>query len=229
MARFTEEASRHHPDWLVLGHFVGASPSSTSLRQMLRRLCMHLNRANGANEDAPQDIKELLKLFPELLTKASEQRNLLIIVDAVNQLEQSDHAHSMHWLPQMLPPNVRVVISTLAGEARDAMLQRRIKPREATVTGLTAPEIKELAGTYLREIRHEFPNPDVEREFYRKVEQGNPLYILVALEELRVFGEFEELGSRINRLPDNVPALFDQVLERIESDFNPALVIDCMS
>ncbi len=153
----------------------------------------------------------------------------MIIIDAVNQLEQLDHAHSMQWLPQVLPKNVRVVISTLAGEAHDAMLRRRVKPQEETVTGLTAPEIRELAATYLGEIRHQFPNPAVERDFDRKVEQGNPLYILVALEELRVFGEFEELGSRINRLPDNVPALFDQVLERIESDFTPALVRDCMA
>jgi WD40 repeat protein len=229
MARFTEEALRHHPDRLILGHFVGASPSSTSLRQMLRRLCTQMNRATGANENAPEDIKELLELFPELLANAGAQRPLLIIIDAVNQLEQGDHAHSMHWLPQMLPNNVRLVISTLAGDAHDAMRQRRITPQEETVTGLTAPEIRELAGTYLREIRHEFPNHEVEQDFYRKVEQGNPLYILVALEELRVFGDFEALGSRINRLPDNVPALFDQVLERIESDFTPALVGDCMS
>jgi Mn2+/Fe2+ NRAMP family transporter len=63
MARFTEEALRHHPDQLILGHFVRASPSSTSLRQMLRRLCTLLNRATGATEDSPEDIKELLKLF----------------------------------------------------------------------------------------------------------------------------------------------------------------------
>jgi WD40 repeat protein len=196
---------------------------------MLRRLCTQMNRATGANENAPEDIKELLKLFPELLANAGAQRPLLIIIDAVNQLEQADHAHAMHWLPQILPTNVRVVISTLAGDAHDAMLQRRITPQEETVTGLTAPEIRELAGAYLREIRHEFPNREVEGDFYRKVEEGNPLYILVALEELRVFGKFEELGSRIRRLPDNVPALFDQVLERIESDFNPALVGDCLS
>jgi hypothetical protein len=36
------------------------------------------------------------------------------------------------------------------------MLQRRIKPQEETVTGLTAPQIRELTGTYLREIRHHF-------------------------------------------------------------------------
>jgi WD40 repeat protein len=229
MARFTEEALRRHPDWLIFGHFIGASSASTSLRQMLRRLCTRLNRVTGATDDAPEDIKDLLTRFPELLTKASQQRPLLLIIDAVNQLEQSDHAHAMRWLPQALPKNVRLVISTLAGDAHDAMLRRRGTPQEESVTGLTAPEIRELAGAYLREIRHEFPNREVERDFYQKVEQGNPLYILVALEELRVFGRFEELGRRINRLPDNVPALFEQVLERIESDFTPALVGDCLS
>jgi len=229
MARFTEEALLKHPDWLIIPHFVGASPSSTNLRQTLRRLCSHLNRAIGNTEEVSEDIKELLKTFPELLAKASQQRKVLILVDAVNQLETADHAHLMHWLPQVLPRNVRFVISTLAGEARDAMLRRRIKPPEDAVTGLTLDEIREFVGTYLHEIRHEFPNTQVEQAFYRKVEQGNPLYILVALEELRIFGKFEALGQRIGDLPDNIPALFDQVLARIESDFNPDLVRDCMS
>jgi WD40 repeat protein len=229
MARFTEEASQRHPDWLLLAHFVGASSGSTSLRQMLRRLCTQLNRAIGADQDAPEATRALLTLFPELLAKASAQRTLVIVIDAVNQLERADHAHAMHWLPQALPGNVRIVISTLAGEAQDAVRQRRLKPRDVTVSGLTASETRELAATYLREIRHEFPNAEVEADFYRKVEAGHPLYILVALEELRVFGTFEELGRRISRLPDNVPALFDQVLERVESDFSPGLVGDCLS
>ena len=87
-----------------------------------------------------------------------------------------------------------------------------------------------LVTDYLKEIRHEFPNRQVEQAFFDKVIAGNPLYILVALEELRVFGKFDELSIRVNSLPDNVPALFDQVLGRIESDFNNALLVqDCMS
>jgi len=124
---------------------------------------------------------------------------------------------------------VRCVVSTLAGDARDAMLARKRKPQEETVTGLTAPEIRELVERYLREIRHQFPNLQVEQAFYGKLEKGNPLYILVALEELRVFGKFEALARRVEDLPDSVPALFDQVLERIEGDFNQPLVRDCMS
>lgn len=227
MARFTEEAIQRHPAWLMIPHFVGASPASTNLRRMLRRFCTQLNRAIGSAEEVPEDIKELLKLFPELLAKAATNRKVLVMIDAVNQLEKSDNAHSMSWLPLQLPQNVRFVTSTLASEVQDALLARLKKPQVEQLRGLSSDEIRELVKAYLAEIRHEFPNPQVEAEFFAKVGRGNPLYILVALEELRVFGKFEELKDKIKNLPDNVPDLFDQVLERIEGDFNRPLVRDC--
>ncbi len=226
MARFAEELLRAHPEWVIVPHFIGASPASTNLREMLLRICTHLERAIGANEDVLQDIK---KLFPDLLGQVAEQRKVVLILDAVNQLEKADKALSMLWLPQQLAKNVRCIISTLPGQTQDAIISRRFKPQIETVTGLTSSEISELVRTYLREIRHEFPNRQVEQDFYRKVDRGNPLYILVALEELRIFGKFEELAARIEKLPDNVSDLFDQVLERIEGDFNQPLVCDCMT
>jgi hypothetical protein len=229
MARFSEEITHHHPDWLTIPHFVGASPGSTNLRQILRRLCTHLSRIIESPEEVPEDIKELVQVFPELLAKAAEQRRIVMIQDAVNQLERTDNAHAMRWLPPNLPENVRFVISTLAGEPLDALMARRPQPEKEEVSGLNEPEINELVVDYLKEIRREFPNQQAEQSFFSKVKAGNPLYVLVSLEELRIFGDFEQLPRRIDTLPDTVQALFDQVLERIESDFNPKLVRDCMS
>ncbi|MBI2837255.1 MAG: DUF4062 domain-containing protein [Acidobacteria bacterium] len=229
MARFAEETTRRRPDWLIISHFVGASPASTNLRRMLRRFCTQLSRALGSAEEVPEDIEELLTLFTELLSNVPENRPVLVIIDALNQLEKGDHAHSLSWLPQTLPAHVRFIISTLGGEALDALPARATMSQVEQVRGLSRPEVRELVKAYLAEIRHEFPNPQVEGEFFAKVEGGNPLYILVALEELRVFGKFEELEKRIYMLPDNVPDLFDQVLERIEGDFDPALVRDCVA
>jgi len=226
MARFAERTRAVHPDWITFHHFVGASPASTSLRQLLRRLCAHLREAVDDPEDVPEDIGSLIELLPALLARAGASRPVRIVIDGVNQLESSERAPCMRWFPQTLPPGVRCVISTLPGEARDALLLRRITPVEETVTGLTASETRDVVEAYLKEIRHEFPNQGVELKFLQKVERGNPLYILTALEELRVFGTFEELGHRIDELPDTVPALFDQVLERIEGDFPPGLVHD---
>ena len=67
---------------------------------------------------------------------------------------------------------------------------------------------------------------------------ANPLYLLVALEELRGFGSYEQLNDRIAAFPRmptpepgpfqppdrSVPAIFDQVLERLEEDFDTGLV-----
>ncbi len=229
MGYFIEEIIHDHPDWLIITHFIGASPGSTNLRQTLRRLCTYLSRVLESPKEVPEDIKELIQVFPDLLNKAAEERRTLIILDALNQFEKTDNAHAMRWLPQKLPENVRFVVSTLADESLEALFARRLKPKLEEVTGLDKYEIKELVVDYLKEIRHEFPNKQVEDTFFHKVMAGNPLYILVALEELRVFGDFEYLPRRIYTLPDNVPALFNQVLERIEADFNPELVRDCMS
>jgi len=229
MARFTEEVSNRHPDWLILSHFIGASPSSTSLRRTLRRLCTQLNRALGVAEEVPEEHKELAQLFPELLQKISETHRVLLIIDALNQFERIDDAHAMRWLPQKLPQSVKVVVSTLAGESLDSLKAWRIQPKFEELAGLTEPEVKEFVTSYLKEVRKDFPTPKIRDAFYKKIKAGNPLYILVALEELRMFPVYEEVGKRIASLPGNVAELFNQVLERIEGDFNRPLVQDFMS
>ena len=133
MARFSEEATHRHPDCLIIPHFVGASPDSTIIRQILRRVCMHIynscdfdkqmqeriSRITGNDEQAqeqrqkiqkeytvPDDYKELTEKFPEFLVKASSSHRVIMILDAANQLDKSNDAHAMRWLPQPMPENV---------------------------------------------------------------------------------------------------------------------------
>ncbi len=229
MARFTEQSGYRHPDWLILSHFVGASPSSTNLRRTLRRFCAQLNRALGVAEDVPEDYRELAQLFPRLLQKVSEADHVILIIDALNQFERTDNAHAMRWLPPKLPQNVRVVVSTLPGEALDALKAWHIQPRFEQLGGLTDKEIKEFVTGYLDEICKQFPNKKIEDAFYKKIKSSSPLYIMVALEELKIFPLYEEVGKRVTSLPETILELFDQVLDRIEGDFNKQLVQDFTS
>jgi len=228
MARFAEELSQQHPGWLIIPHFIGASPSSTRLRSTLKRICTLINQTIDTFDSIPDDIKGLIERFSELLEKIPPDYSIVILLDAVNQFDKVDNPQAMRWLPQSISANVRIVISTLAGEAYNALQKRRIKPVLQPINGLTADDRRELVQIYLQEIRHHFPNPQVEADFFHKISNATPLYILVALEELRMFGRFEELPAKINQFGDTVPALFNQVLERIEGDFNPRLVSDCM-
>ena len=256
MGRFTTEVQHKHPEWLIIPHFVGASPISTSLRQILKRICEtmfrvcdfesekrdKLDQIAGNDENAqkqrddveneydiPEDSQKLRKTFVRFLKKGSLKKRILLILDAVNQMELIDNAHGMHWLPWRMPENIKVVASTLAGEALEALQKRSDLPKTIILKGLDKTSIRLLVREYLKEIRKNFPNPKIEASFLDKIKAGHPLYILVALEELRVFGQFDELGPRINKLPKTVDALFDQVLMRIETDCSVDLVKDCLS
>src|SRR5205807_2691676 len=56
---------------------------------------------------------------------------------------------------------------------------------------------------------------------------ANPLFLLVAMEELRGFASYERLNERIAAFPregDTVTAIFTQVIERLAEEFNQKLV-----
>jgi hypothetical protein len=55
--------------------------------------------------------------------------------------------------------------------------------------------------------------------------------LLVALEELRGSGSFEQLNARIVAFPregDTVTAIFDQVIERLRDEFDPDVVLSVL-
>ena len=153
----------------------------------------------GIDANAEEGINQLLKALPDLLARVARQRKVIIILDALNRIDSYDQARSLRWLPQELVSNVRFLISTTPGEIHNPLLQRAVKPDEVEVGTLTESEIKELVQGYLTEIRREFPNRQVADAFYEKIKSRSAIYITLALEELRVFGQFEDLPQRSKR------------------------------
>ncbi|KPK41246.1 MAG: hypothetical protein AMK72_15430 [Planctomycetes bacterium SM23_25] len=139
---------KQHGDELVLPHFVGASPSSTDLPLMLRRFCHALRSHFGLAEPiehgdqgdeaaqghpaprtVPEDAERLPGAFGEFLEAVPEDRRAVLIIDAVNELNEAGHAHEMHWLPAELQPNVKIIVSS-----------RRSTPTKLISSWLTRPQ-----------------------------------------------------------------------------------------
>lgn len=120
LAKYSEQTGKRHPDWLVIPHFVGASPDSANLRQLLQSFYLHINKASNSDENIPADFKALVEGFSDKLKNAANPDRVIFIIDAVNQIEKSDNAHNMPWLPRIIPKNTRFIISTLSGKAHDA-------------------------------------------------------------------------------------------------------------
>eukprot|EP01119_Soliformovum_irregulare_P012097 TRINITY_DN311_c0_g3_i1.p1 TRINITY_DN311_c0_g3~~TRINITY_DN311_c0_g3_i1.p1 ORF type:complete len:944 (-),score=326.09 TRINITY_DN311_c0_g3_i1:1917-4748(-) len=228
MATFVHNTSqRYSHDTIMIYHFVGAAPGSTDVRKMLTRICQEIYRSYQMKEEIiPEDYNELRDLFHEILTKIPTRRRLLIVIDAVNQLDETQRSNPIDWIPTTLPPGCRLILSTLRGKIYELLAKR--ERVEISVGELNLAEREEIVRKTLWEFRKKLSFSQME-QLLSKSDSHRPLYLVTACEELRVFGVFEELSDRILRMSETAPDLLGEVLERLEGDHGRVLVETSLS
>ena len=176
---------------------------------------------NTASYFSAEDIAWLagMIVYPLMgMAAASAKGKTVLVLDGLNQLEDRDNASDLGWLPEHFPPNVRLIASTLPGRSLDAVMKRGWL--EYTVKGLDSGERIQMAGEYLSRFGKRLSPQHLDQIVYSPRTE-NPLYLKVLLDELRVFGEHEALGKRIDQYMESktIPDLYTKVLERLESDY----------
>jgi len=109
---------------LTFCHFVGASWSATELSSILLRMVLEFKEY--LNEDTKEincNEKVLAGLLPGLFSQVSSRGQVVIMIDAVNQLSNT-RDHNLWWIPSPLPDGVKVVVSSVAGTAIDEASKR---------------------------------------------------------------------------------------------------------
>ncbi|NWR62655.1 NWD2 protein, partial [Bucorvus abyssinicus] len=101
-------------DPVVVVRFLGSTESSTDLKNILQSICEQLAvNYRCLVQSYPKKIHDLRDLFINLLNESSFHRPLVIILDALEQLTDSDDGRKLWWLPIHLPRSVRIILSTL--------------------------------------------------------------------------------------------------------------------
>ena len=216
-----------HPDDFVLAYFIGASPGSTNHLHLLRNMCQELKSQFALAEELPEDDKKLPETLTTLLMAASRGKSRIVIVlDALDQLSVLEGAHGLGWLLDYMPEKVRLVVSSLDGDCLEVL--RRREAEEIALPPLTADEQRQIVRALLSEGRRKLDDRQMTALLAHPAVE-NPLYLRVALEELRLFGIFEQLTARIEALAEDIPGLFDQVLARLEEDHGRELVAEAFA
>jgi nephrocystin-3 len=243
LANWITTYQEQHPQTLVITHYIGSTADSADHVAMLRRIMEEIRdrlAPKGDTEEAgpalasrtrddeeiPSDPEKVVEAFPLWLARAVSQGPLVLILDALNQLEDRDNAPDLTWLPWSFSPRVRLIVSTLPGRCLDA-LQTRGWPT-LTMQPMETGEQKRYITHYLGKYRKGLEAPRVEK-IVEAPQTKNPLYLRTLLEELRVFGVYEALDARIDHYlkATTVDRLFALVLERLEADYEkerPGLV-----
>jgi WD40 repeat protein len=98
-------------DQRVIFRFIGASPKSTDIHSLLNNLCQQavINYFTGAQ--MPADYREMLKDFYWWFAVIGKKKQIVIIIDGLDLLSNTNDGPSFDWVTWELPPQVRLILS----------------------------------------------------------------------------------------------------------------------
>jgi tetratricopeptide (TPR) repeat protein len=235
LARFVSTWRKQHPQDVIIGHFIGASPRSTSLQGMLWHLCSEIKDYLKLAIEIKQNTGELADQLSKLLAETSTNNHIILIIDALDQLDETDDLYSLKWLPKQSSPKLKLIISCIDDPDRPnhrlLSALRNLQPYEIVIDPLTNQErldiVRDIPSIAAKTLDVDQIALVLENEATR-----NPLFLLVALEELRGFGSFEQISQKIEALPrkgDTLMAIFQQVFRRLGEDFKASTVKDVLT
>jgi tetratricopeptide (TPR) repeat protein len=207
-----------HPEELVLMHFMGATAFSSNWAVMLLMMMMEMKKRFNITEEIPNNPDKLRDAFPNWLFSANTKGKVVLILDALNQLDDKEGAQELTWLPRQIPENVKMVLSTIPGKTM-RIVQERGYPT-LTVQPLDQDEMEQLVTNHLAQYSKQLNHNQVKR-IVEDPQSSNPLALRILLEELRQFGIHERLDEIIDLYlkADSITEMYELVLERCEGDF----------
>jgi len=231
VANWVDRYRRQHPETFIIQHYLGSSQQSASHTMIIRRIMQELKRRFSLAVELPADPSELNKAFVRWLVLAAQRGRVILVLDGLNQLEDSDNARELYWLPVTFPTGIGVIISVLPGDMLD-LLKEREWPL-FTVSPLREDERHALITGYLSRFRKTLDEKQLST-IIQSPQTGNPLFLRVLLDELRVFGIYEQLNELMAGYlsADDPTQLYVKILTRLEKDYEqtcPGLVRDALS
>ncbi|XP_022080211.1 TPR repeat-containing protein DDB_G0287407-like [Acanthaster planci] len=225
------------PEDVVAYHVVGCSSSSTSVKNLLQRLCNDVEDALFDFDDVPisgrvyaalkkEEIRDLRQTLNVLVSKATKRNmRVVFVVDALDMIEKAGKTmKTLYWLPKLLPDAAHLILSTVSSDT--ANIQELVEQRgfnQLEMVPLSEDLQSEITKAMLIVRGKELSSKQHERVISCKLTE-NPLYLMILLKELCSFGSFFELDDYIDSLlaAKSVKDLFVKFLKRLEKDYNAA-------
>ncbi|PKO13048.1 MAG: hypothetical protein CVU39_21160 [Chloroflexi bacterium HGW-Chloroflexi-10] len=206
---------------IIIFRFIGASDDSTSIGSLLSSVSNEIkNYRKNIQTVIPADPQKIRQVFPKLLEEAGRGGKMILVLDALNQLESG--LSDLNWLPLALPAGIKVVVTFKRNDPSAEDLYRQWKESGQvlfeTVKSFEMDDRHKLVQTYLSQYLKQL-DEILLGELIRLPGAENPLYLKILLSEMRVFGVFGELREKISRgFGENPVSAFRSVLHRLETD-----------
>ena len=201
--------SSHIRDWLgenavLVLRFLGTSPHSSSVISLLRSIIQQICIVYGFKvppEDSLEMFSDVRRCMWSVLKNTintKPERPLVLMLDAVDQLQSSYGAHEFLWLTRTLPKNVYIIVSMLSDKFH---LVENVKARLGEDTPfLELPVLPESTGAeivqcYLN-VHKRVVTPDQKNLILQAFDKNRQaLFLRLILDTARTWNSYTPLDS----------------------------------
>lgn len=100
-------------DTHIVIHFVGLTPQSSNIREVLFSICSQIIYLTERNNcDVPTDFTKLKAYFKNLMQKGLPGLSLVVLLDNMEHLYPKENEDLYEWLPVTLAENVKIVFTS---------------------------------------------------------------------------------------------------------------------
>ena len=197
----------------IIYHFTGNGGSESNCEHITKSLVNEINNKYGW-EDSDADTK-LNDLFVRV---SAEDKPLLIVIDAINQIVDVDNAKLLNWLPAPTK-NIKILFSTLEDDRTMEVFKNREYPI-FTLQPLDIDRRSQLVKNYLKLYGKTLTDKQLER-IVTDSQCENTLVLKTLLDELINFGNYQKLDDRIEYYlkADTIDDFYQALLASFEEDY----------
>jgi WD40 repeat protein len=220
IAQAAEDTRTTNAGSLVVQRFVGATARSSDLHGLLDGLREEISATFDAPpQPAAHDIETAIARWLEVLRLRPPARQLVVFLDAIDQVENREGVDLMDWLPGRLPPGTKVVASLADPAAADYTTAPNDRA-SLRLTGLSWPQARVALHAWLDAARRTL-QPAQERAIRTRFERCPlPLFLKLAFEQARGWTS----GDRRVRVIRGLEGIVDAALDELEASHGAVLV-----
>jgi energy-coupling factor transporter ATP-binding protein EcfA2 len=203
---------------VLVYRFIGTTSQSSNIMSLLQSLCGQIAnkfgiedaKTLGSDEKAWYDMNGLADIFRKCLALATSEKPILLFIDSLDQLSETDNAKALYWLPEELPDHVHLIVSTLQE------LEGRLKATfMLQVPALPEKEAIDILDLWLRSEKRKLT--DVQHDLVIKSFNSSPfpLYLKLAFEKAKKWHSYDNNHS----LKPDVKGIINEYFDDLEKEF----------
>ncbi|MCP4432710.1 MAG: DUF4062 domain-containing protein, partial [Gammaproteobacteria bacterium] len=226
MANLAGFARSHGNISIVVERYVGASPASSDIFSLMKGVYLELAELFQRDEAvaASSPIAVMQQIIE--LADSNGNKNIALMIDAIDQLKDSHLPEATSWVPKKLPKNLKVLVSTLerqddqSGKALERIRDHIEANNIVRLDKLSEESIPTLISKLLKDQNRTLNEEQLKVLSQRAGRSGLPLYLKLATDIALRWRSHEESALTCGALPESIEELILFRFDMLSNDEN---------